>query len=592
MPTSRKTGAGQKSKTPKRRFDPPPAALGAPVGSTIPFQGEDGRHFIFDLSTCPSPGWHETFASILATWIGPAGRCRTLATARSLWDASRSFLVFLAENTTAASPESLEAADLHAYLAYRKSRVQESTAVTQFRLVAALLRTPPAQGRISPEAMAELTRRRQVPIRPGKPGYSPYELRVLTRAVRREVAQIRDRVLEGERSLASPPDSKCGTEAMRRWKALAAISSLGVVPDRTGPVTRLRERTTEAGQLFLTWSDMTSLLALLVVVSGRNVESLKELPTEYRILGGRAVELRLTKRRRGQHLWHETVTWEIGPPSRQLFTPGGLYLLVHQLTARSRAFSNSETLWSLWRNHQPGETASVAEHISPFAGGLHKLATYVHAWNVGGVIDRRTGLPLTDGRGELVRMDFQRLRKAVEVRRVRSMGGHLPSAARSNSVETLFGSYLRHDPTAHEWAQEVMGEALRDAESVTLSGPTVHPDDGGEIGEQTAWAACRDINAHPVTEGVCRVSFLDCFSCANCVITRDHLPAIVGLTDALAKRRQHMSEDDWQVQYGQVWTSIRRDVMPRFTPGELANARQEAPADTLLDLIEPGWERT
>jgi len=53
------------------------------------------------------------------------------------------------------------------------------------------------------------------------------------------------------------------------------------------------------------------LLVLLVAVTERNSETVKELPAARRILDSRAVELVVTKRRRGIKRWFETVTWEI-----------------------------------------------------------------------------------------------------------------------------------------------------------------------------------------------------------------------------------------------------------------------------------------
>lgn len=592
MPPRGRTGVGRVSRTPRERYDPSPGMIGAPIGLTIHFQGEDGRQATFDLSRCACPGWHEALAVILAMRMSGAGPCRTLASARALWDSIRCFMKFLDQNTKATVPERLRAEDVRAFLAWRMATVTDATAVSQFRVIASLLRMSPVRERIPAAAMSELTRRRPTPPRPGKPAYSPHELKVMTRNVRRDVARIRDRLLDGEARVADPPGPVQGPEAMRQWKDLVAMASSGVVPDRVGAVTRLAERTAEARQLFLTWPDMTPMMALLVIVTGRNVETIKELPAEHRILDGRAVEVRLTKRRRGRHRWQETVTWEIGPTSRQLFTPGGLYLLVHQLCTRSRTFSNSETIWSLWRNRQLNEVASTVEHVNPFANGLHTHSHYLGKWRPDGVVDHRTGQPLVDARGELVRMDFQRLRTSVEVRRVRAMGGHLPSAARSNSAQTLFGSYLRNDPTAREWAQEIMGQALVDAQAVAQTGPGVLPRQTAEGGvEQTAWSACRDINNHPVTAAPCQSSFLDCFGCANCVVTHEHLPGIVALGDTLAQRRQYLAEADWRHQYGQAWTSIRHDVLPRFTPAEVAAARRNAPADVLLDLVEPGWEK-
>jgi hypothetical protein len=49
------------------------------------------------------------------------------------------------------------------------------------------------------------------------------------------------------------------------------------------------------------------------------------------------------------------------------------------------------------------------------------------------------------------------------------MGGHLPSAARTNSVPVLFRNYLRGDPAIVDWAEQIMGEAVADAEQSALA---------------------------------------------------------------------------------------------------------------------------
>ncbi|WP_158854465.1 hypothetical protein [Saccharothrix deserti] len=139
----------------------------------------------------------------------------------------------------------------------------------------------------------------------------------------------------------------------------------------------------------------------------------------------------------------------------------------------------------------------------------------------------------------------------MEVRRTRQMGGHLPSAARSNTYPVLFSNYLSWDATVRDWAQEVVATALTDAEDAAWQAhrqalaragghlrviggdPTpqrleqegVDSDAAERVaaGEQdAAWTTCADPDQHPETGRPCRTpSRLDCFHCGNCVITRD-----------------------------------------------------------------------
>jgi hypothetical protein len=376
----------------------------------------------------------------------------------------------------------------------------------------------------------------------------------------------------------------------------------------------------------LTKRDLVPLLVLLVAVTGRNVETIKELPSAHRILDDRAVEVRVLKRRRGRRRWSETVTWEIGPPGRQLHTPGGLYLLVHELTSRSRGFSNSGSLWSSWRNGHRAQVSGVAEHFNPFGtslqahldapGWIARHGLIVEAPPGGDQEDPRTAkttvAPLC--------LDFNRLKTSIEVRRTRELGGHLPSAVRTNTIPVLFRNYLRGDPTVVEWAHEIIGGALVDAEQSALAAhqralqaaggalqvvsgaadakrleqaaglpaETARRTASGEL--DTAWSACTGHDKHPATGKPCRASFLACFHCGNCVITRTHLPRLLALLDALDSRRQHLSETDWWFRYGMVWAAICRDILTKFSPAEIEHATANKPVDALLDLVEAPWE--
>ncbi len=344
------------------------------------------------------------------------------------------------------------------------------------------------------------------------------------------------------------------------------------IPGRSASEER-RARTVLAQQLFVTRTDREPLLVLLAAVTGRNCETLKELPAEHRILDGAAVELRVIKRRRGPRRWFDTVTWEIGPPHRELHTPGGLYLLLHRMMARGRTVSGSQTLWSVWRNAKR-DLGGQHEHHDPYAA---RLSAGLNLKQWAARHDLHADAAVQHDLREPLDVRFKRIRTAVEVRRTRTVGGHLPSAVRSNTIGVLFANYLRGDATAREWAEDVLGEAVADAER--------------DPAREGAWTACSDPDQHPATGRACRrVSYLDCFHCGNCVITRSHLPAILALLDDLAGRRTQLGEIEWWRRYGPVWAAIRRDVLPRFTPAELRSATTNKPADALLELAEDPWE--
>jgi hypothetical protein len=298
----------------------------------------------------------------------------------------------------------------------------------------------------------------------------------------------------------------------------------------------------------------------------------------------------LTKRRRGAGRWHETVLWEIGPPGQELRHPGGLYLLLHDLMAPSRGLADDpQWFWSYCRAHHHGE-----RHGSPFRRAM-TAGIEMTAWVA------RHGLT-TDSKEPLA-VNFNRIRTSVEARRTRQMGGHLPSAARTNTVPVLFRNYLREDPATVEWAHEVMTEAPADAEQAALDAHRRLTDRAGrpEVAAaeapaasgtaQGAWSACRDADHHPVTGRSCRASFLDCFHCGNCVITPGRLPGLLALLEAMEERRQRMDEHTWWARYGPAYAAIRHDVLARFTPEQVRRSQPGPDHDADLDLVEDPWHQ-
>ena len=97
---------------------------------------------------------------------------------------------------------------------------------------------------------------------------------------------------------------------------------------------------------------------------------------------------------------------------------------------------------------------------------------------------------------------------------------------------------------------------------------------------------CVDHDHHPITNQPCTASFLDCFHCGNCLITAEHLPALLSLLQALAKRRERLSEQEWWIRYGMAWAAIRHDVLTKFSPQEVEHAAFATPVDDLLDLVD------
>ena len=492
---------------------------------------------------------------------------------------------------------------LDRFRAHRAATVAPAGTLREMRQLLALLGQEPLRGFLAGEVAGYLGRRWTDPRQAGRPGYSDGELARILAAARSDAVAACRRIEEAERLLhryrhgrAALSKAECAAGA-----ELAAMDATGLVPGGRSRVARRQL----ARQLFLTRDDLAPLLVLMVVLTGRNGETVKELTAAHRLLDGKAAEVEVIKRRRGAGRWSGRAVWEIGPPSRRLHTPGGCYLLVHQLTARGRRISGSSSLWSVWRS-SPDNTPCAGQHHDPFASRLGQAAS-LGGWA------RRHDLRGDDGQPLVLQLG--RLRTSAEVRRTRQLGGHLPSAARTNTMQVLWNSYLRADPLVTAWAEDIVHAAIGDAEQAALDaharalaahGGTLRvisraaPEAGttsigveaaterrasdGEL--DTAWAACSDRDASPWNEGTCRASFLDCFHCGNALITPGHLPRVLSLADHLEQRREQMSEQAWWRRYGPAWAAIRHHVLPEFTPAQVQAAVAARPADSLLDLAE------
>ena len=588
------TRIGKPTPLPLGTYTPRPQS----TESVVDFFGEDGRSRRFDISLLPLPGWHGDLATSWASRVGPSGTLRTRASATSAWGSLTRLIRFLAQTLRPPQhPGDLEVRHIDAYRRFRESSTNERYAKLELRSIALIFDVPPLAELVSAEVrdrMRPHLRYQPIP----KSGYSDGELARIVTAARADVATLRDRLLVAP--FDSDEEERYLLEVAR---TTGTIQLQGVsAPRLAGVKRRVAER------LFVTRRDLTPLLVLLVATTGWNLEVIKDLPAEHRIIEGLAVEVEVTKRRRGPGHWHQTATWEIGPPGKELSTPGGLYLLLHRMMAPARELMDDpSSFWALW-HHRQGRRSGGDGCRNPFAAALDASLRHQYWMRERGV----KADPLTDDtslEAPILRLDFNRLKTSIDVRRTRQMGGHLPSAARTNTTGVLFRNYLAGDQSTIDWARELMAETLVEVEQAAWSahrralathGVTnleirIKSDDGDQPPPSdevdTAWTSCSDHEHHPLTGRRCAASFLDCFHCGNCVVTDDHLPRLLSLLDGLEIRRQQMSEDAWWTRYGSSWAAIRYEVLPKFTEAEVDRAAQTKPNDSFLDLVEPRWDQ-
>ncbi|WP_031072096.1 hypothetical protein [Streptomyces sp. NRRL WC-3742] len=610
-------GRGRTSAMPTGPYQADAPAREGTGGLTVPFTGEDGRRKVFDFTGMALPAFHAEIVSAFAARTGPTGALRTVASADNSFGATKRFLAFL--DTLPQRPATLGDLTVRHLDRFRMHRLQTTGnrgAMNDQMAIRLLLRhiTPfdvlsqDLRDYLGHPDLGRGFRDKKTMV----PGYSDREFRELMAAARTEVVAIRDRIRKGERLLdafRTRPDTLT-PEEYTLASHLDTMDRTGHVPlvrtDLNRPV--LEGRLRLARHLFLTQADLAPLVVLAAGLSGRNAETIKDLPAEHRLLDGQAVAVNLVKRRRGKTNSRETVHWETGgSASRQLHTPGGFYLLLHQLTERSRRFSGSTRLWSIWAGTSGRRGANwdtklaAVGHIDAFAQRLSRTM------NLKGLAERHG---LTDDSGNPLPISLNRVKTTVEVRHTKAMGGHLPSASRTNTLDVSFAHYLQGDPVVREWADEILTTAIDEAEqqarshrpavitpahqlaqapqqiaaSLGTSPETLHRALGGEL--NTVVSSCLDILNSPFSDGVCDVSFLTCLRCPNALITHQHLPALLALVDELDRARQTMPIDAWVTRHGRTWLSLTRLILPQFTDAERAEAAKAKPATLGLDLLD------
>jgi hypothetical protein len=609
------TGTGRRALLPSAGYEPNEIEI-VEAGSVVRFEGEDGRALLVSVDDFTLPGWRPAVVATLRTALGPTGGIRTASSAKAFVRSIREAMQAVANLANPPiEPRALTVAHLQSMFEQRRSTgMREVYAWRGIARFGQFLSVAPLRDQVSQEAI-DYTCRPVGSLNPvGKAGYSDGEFARVLVAARTDVAAIRDRIRSAEALISARDPSTSlasDTSGGEHSATLSVMAQTGAVPRLNVQATAFHLARRElASELFLTLPDLAPLLVLLVALTGRNIETIKELPHEHRVLESRAVEVRVIKRRRRSGGWFDTATWEIGPPGRELYYPGGLYLLLHELTSRSRGFSKSASIWSIWRNGHTTGARGIEEHFDPFARALTATSVRFVKWRdrhrlVTDAVDGAEAVPLE--------LNGNRIKTSADVRRTKQLGGHLPSAARTNTVPVLFRNYLSGDPTTREWAHQVITTAVSDAEASALDAhrraldaaggslqvrpgrPMIDGSDSDpnstNTPTETAWSGCLDERAHPVTGRACRASFLDCFHCGNCVITPDHLPRLLGLLDELAVRRGQLSDTDWWTRYGPAWAAIRHDVLTKFSRSEINAAASCKPVDTLLDLVESPWER-
>lgn len=314
---------------------------------TVRFHPAHGPERVYDFTGLPRPELHPGLAAALTARVQPVGgTARTVSTADMYFASIRRFLGFLGVlDEPLASLGDLRGRHVRQYTAsdpgYSASAMNREIAQ-----LCRLLQDAP-YGSLDEDLWQTVKNPgrliRPTPASHRTPVYSPDEFTALLTAARGDVARIAERVAAGEKLLAafrSAPQSLSDTDRATA-RALDTLDRTGVLPSGQGP----KEAALRAGRLCLTGADLAPLLVLAAGLTGLRARAVHTLPADHTVDGATVVVAVNDGRDRDTVPVHWSLT---GGDQAPLHKPGAFYLLLHQLTARSRRFARTPVVWSVW----------------------------------------------------------------------------------------------------------------------------------------------------------------------------------------------------------------------------------------------------
>lgn len=450
-----------------------------------------------------------------------------------------------------------------------------------------------------------------------KQSYSQQELKRIAEAARADLRAAAARIRRNREDLDRFRRGELPPDGRRRLELLDWVDRFGDVPrspctsgahaGRDIPLAWVTKRGAvddHVCQLHLSGMEVTAGAILLTAMTGENRSVIFKTPAVHHRADGYTGRtptalLETKKPRRGRRA-HMTLAlsdlpdW-ISVPSEpepeqvsvrdELHTPFGLYVLLHELTARSRDLAGTDRLligWSGTGGHGAGR-------------GLRQPTTegWVRRWSA------RHGLKSdkVDDGGNPVPL-------AVELNLVRLTYVELHQKPVAHTEQTLATDYLaRNRGNLTEYRKVVAAALTEEVEKARVRGvmavltrtdleraetetETIAAEYGidpatlkrmiaGQL--DTVMNACVDHRSGPHAPAgePCRASFMLCLGCPCARALPRHLPVQVLVHDRLAERRTEMTPLEWTQRFALVHTQLA-DLLSRHDEVDVEDARANA----------------
>lgn len=503
--------------------------------------------------------------------------------------ALRQFVGYLADRGAAPglSPADLPGDAIDDFEAWMRERYRPGSQVpyTHTCSVIGMLRVLAAEGMLAP-ALAERSQHGPRGRKAAKTPIDAYDERTaaaIRSACRREIATIIRRIEEGERLLNEAVDHESAADRDQTVGDALRVIVNGAIPAvsdaprlRAGHLGELRR------QVFPMVDDIAPFLVLLSLESGIEATSNIELRADCLTVtvNGRAQLSYLKRRSHGKSHKRMPVA------DAGISTPGGIIRAYLRVSRNARLTApDPGALWIHARLTPRGPNPIGCPASSGTLAAIGRFAVR-HA--------------LVDSDGRPVNLQLRRLRKTHKAAAYLASNGVLEDFAQGHTVMVAGDHYadipaLRHVheaaaadgiSAALEAALGYAGEPVvvsTDDESLLASGDLavarrlgLDDDDISALasGENDTWlGSCRDFDHSPFAKAgsPCPVPFTGCLLCANAVITRRKLPALLALKRRLEADADLTDQHVWVERWGATYVRIEQ-IIDRYPADEVTAA--------------------
>lgn len=566
-----------------------------PLSVSLRFaRGEKRRH---DYSELPCQPLARQLAAAQISMANAGGGIKTAATSMGYARAIRRFCAFCGEQGHSGDASALSAETLAAFARAADAKVVDLAHALLCRI------DELHEGALSEGVLAlaqRSVRRARKAVRASTPvaPLGPTEADALEAACRAEIAEVEQRLAEGQQLVAErldPAEHGFSDESICWWLAEHGPGSLEELAAHCGV-----HRNTFANQvgkrhrglpeltrlLYPSRDDLVPFLLLLGLRTGISPEGVAWLEAgAWNDIGAGKIRLRWYKARGGGA---QADTFA----GRGQWSPGGLLGRARAATTRSRQFADEHECGYLW--------------LAPHRGS----GALVRTWDPAVArFCERHDLRRVDG--SPLRLDRRALRKTFYARLDRRYHGAVNVIAGANQTPQVAADHYLAVTTETEVIAEAVAETqcalvarAEQARRVTVldeqEAPRLEADAAAaahRLGlsdqraqrllatdEEDVFAAkCKDFHngPHAAPGQPCQAAVWECLFCPLAVITPSKLPNLLALLDHIDAAYERMSIADWQARYAAARRAITEQILPRFSDQVVAAARAKVSEQNL-----------